>query len=87
MPGRLNMGFMLKTAQADIDWVNETIAYGDSTTTYRLSLLPRKCSSSKKNIWFKFAYRVRHTYHEMHGNSNEDRWYDKHEYIKLKLMG
>ena len=80
------MGFMLKTAQDNIDWVNEPIAYGDNTTKYILSLLPRKCNLSNKNIWFKFAYRVRHTYHEMHGNSNEDRWYDKHEYIKLRLM-
>ncbi len=87
MPGRLDMGYMLKTAKDEIDWVHETIAYGDNSTKYTLSLLPRKCRSSNKNIWFKFAYRVRHTYHEMHGNSNEDRWYDKHEYIKLRLQG
>lgn len=87
MPGRLNMGFMLKTAQDDIDWVNEPIPYGINTTKYRLSLLPRKCNSSHKNIWFKFSYRVRHTYHEMHGSSIEDRWYNKYEYIKLRLQG
>ena len=87
MPGRLDMGFMLKAVEDDIAWVHEPIPHGDNTTKYRLSFLPRKCRSSNKNIWFKFAYRVRHTYNEMHGNSNEDRWYDKHEFLKLKLMG
>ena len=87
MPGRLDMGFMPATTPDDIAWVCKTIAYGDNTTKYRLSLLPRRCNSSNQSIWFKFAYRVRHTYHEMHGNSIEDRWYNKHEYIKLRLQG
>jgi hypothetical protein len=89
MHGPLDMGFMpIKNIDDDIDWIHNTVSYGNRTTKYRLSILPRKCCSSKKNIWFKFAYRVRHS---LHGSFDpyfdEDRWYDKHEYIKLKLMG
>ena len=75
------------TLKDDIDWIHDTVSYGVKYVNYKLSILPRRCNSSKKNIWFKFAYRVRHSFHGWYDHHEEDRWYDKHEYIKLKLMG
>lgn len=52
----------------------------------KFSLLPRKCKVSGKSIWFKFAYRVRHTYMGWDMDENYiDRWYSSTEYIILRL--
>ena len=88
MHGPLDMGWQPKAVSMnDIDWIHETVSYGKKYTEYRLSVWPRKCNSSNKNIWFKFAYRVRHSLYGTFDRFDEDRWYDKHEFLKLKLMG
>ena len=52
----------------------------------KFSLWPRKCRVSGKSIWFKIAYRVRHTYMGYDMDENYiDRWYSSTEYIILKL--
>ena len=75
-------------AISDVRWVDpETkVHHGYKKTTVKLSLLPRVCHYSKTSLWFKLAYRVRHTYYGYNGEStHEDRWYDKNSYIILRL--
>lgn len=91
MHGPLDVGWQPKAmAMSDVDWVNKVHEprWNIVTTSVRVCVWPRNCHSSKKNIWIKKAYRVRHSAprYDME-YYNEDRWYDKHEYIKLKLMG
>ena len=52
----------------------------------KLSLWPRKCKVSGKSIWFKIAYRVRHSYMGWDMDENHiDRWYSSTEYVILRL--
>jgi hypothetical protein len=86
------MGWMPKPAPiSDVNWVKDKSLFytGSVETSYRLSLFPRKCRVSKQSLWLKKAYRVRHTHYSYSGidDSTEDRWYDKKEYFKLRLMG
>jgi len=73
----------------DVEWVhNRCSDWEKITTSYRISIWPRKCNSSKKNIWLKKAYRVRHSDYTYGGQiDHEDRWYTKEEYIMLRLKG
>jgi hypothetical protein len=91
MHGPLDMGWQPKAMPLnDIDWVNKVTEprWDIVTTSFRICIWPRKCHASKKNIWIRRAYRVRHSTprYDME-YYNDDRWYDKHEYLKLKLMG
>ena len=52
----------------------------------KFSLWPRRCKVSGKSIWFRVAYRVRHT--DFGYDMDEyhiDRWYSTPEYIILRL--
>lgn len=63
-----------------------TFLIGTKNIKAKFSLRPRKCNVSGKSIWFKMAYRVRHTYRgwdlDLH---YEDRWYSSTEYVILRL--
>lgn len=73
----------------DVNWVNRTNSkYDLVTTSFRISILPRRCHYSKKFLWLKKSYRVRVSTLNYGGEIyDDDRWYDKHEYIRLRLLG
>ena len=91
MHGQLEMSYGVSAkAISDVQWVNPNneMHHGRKKTSFRLSILPRWCHSSKKSIWFKMGYRVRHIYYGYNGETtHEDRWYSKIEYLKLRIMG
>jgi hypothetical protein len=70
---------------SDANWININPSEKRKMTELKLSIWPRKCNSSKKSIWFKYAYRVR--WFRSFGPEHRDRWYDPSEYIKLRLQG
>ena len=75
---RPKMGYELLN---DVDFLQKS-----NNIKTKLSLLPRKCKVSGKSIWFKLAYRVRHT--DFGWDMDEyhiDRWYSSTEYVILRL--
>lgn len=83
------MGYQPKAPPMnDIDFINIKLSYGTRKTDLKFSIKPRICHASKKSIWLKTAYRVRHA-NRMgdYGFEYDYRWYSKEEYIKLRLMG
>jgi hypothetical protein len=91
MHGPLDMGYQPKSdvpSFSDANWINITPEEKRKLTELKLSIWPRKCNSSKKSIWFKYAYRVRWFARlNDYGIQHSDRWYTKSEYIKLRLLG
>jgi hypothetical protein len=74
----------------DVAWVNKVHKprWDRISTSFRICIWPRKCHSCKKNIWLTKAYRVRHSTPSYNDEYyDDDRWYSKEEYIKLRLMG
>ena len=75
---RPKMGYELLN---DVDFLQKS-----KNIKAKFSLWPRKCKVSGKSIWFKLAYRVRHT--DFGWDMDEyhvDRWYSSPEYIILRL--
>ena len=89
MHGPPDMGWQPKAAPfSDRHWINRTPDSNRKLTELKLSVLPRRCHSSKKSIWLKSAYRVRwFSRLNDYGTEHRDRWYTKSEYIKLRLQG
>ena len=78
------MGYRPRKDQERMDDV--TFLNGTRNIKAKFSLWPRKCRVSGKSIWFRVAYRVRHT--DFGWDMDEyhvDRWYSTPEFIILRL--
>jgi hypothetical protein len=72
------------------NWVSmeNDVGWGGKKVTLEIPIFPRRCSSSKKLLWLIYAYKIKRTYYGFRGEViNETRWYDRGEYIKLRLIG
>lgn len=70
------------------DDMNHATWMDGATIKLKWSLWPRKCYSTGKSIWMTLSYRTRRYFRS--GDIDfitEDRWYDKHEFLLLKLRG
>lgn len=84
MLGQLKMGYRPHRDAERMDDI--TFLQGTKDIKAKFSLWPRKCRVSGKSIWFKIAYRVRHTDFGWDMDEyNIDRWYSTPEYIILRL--
>ena len=56
---------------------------------YQRSVWPRRCCISKQLLWGKTAVRARRLTYGLSGAVEviEDRWYDRDEFLLLKLKG
>jgi hypothetical protein len=58
-----------------------------ATWRKKLSILPRRCATSKELLWFKKAYLGQTTYFGPGDPVVEERWLSDKEYIFKKLKG
>lgn len=64
----------------DKEWLNA------ATAEVKFCLRFRRCCHSNKLLWFRFAYKVYRSFRI--GDNNfitVERWYDRHEFLILKL--
>ena len=64
----------------DVDHVSR------STVELKRSWWPRSCYRSKSLLWFCWAYRARRIITGPGDPIVEDRWYDRNEFLILKLQ-
>ncbi len=64
----------------NLDWIKQVTCY------LSFSLLPRKCAESGKRIWFTKAYTGVGWLMAPGLFMGDRRWFDKNEFIKLKLQ-
>lgn len=68
------------------DEANNATFLDDSIITEEFSLWPRFCHNTDRLIWFKTGIRARRFYHNFQNKLNaEDRWFDRNEFLMLKL--
>lgn len=48
---------------------------------------PRRCFITDKLLWFTYAYRATRAFSGVADTIYEDRWYDKNEFLILRLKG
>lgn len=79
---------MIAPYQIGSDEIAYTTWFDNSVDELKLCLWPRKCHKSKKLLWLTFAYRSRrwHRSGDVHWDT-EDLWFDKNEFLILKLQG
>lgn len=77
---------MFGTGYLSSDRMNDATWLSNAKSELKFCLLPRKCCVTRKTIWLKLAYRSRR--HFRLGDIDfitEDRWYDKIEFLILRL--
>lgn len=68
------------------DEMNNATWLSNAESELKFCLLPKKCSATGKTIWLELAYRSRRRFRS--GDIDyitEDRWYDKIEFLILRL--
>ena len=79
---------MFGTGYRRSDEMNHATWLEHAVIELKLCLWPRRCDVSNKVLWLRFAYRTRRYFRS--GDIDfitEDRWYNKDEFLILKLKG
>ena len=63
------------------------IKHGRIGTQLKFVIFPRRCASSGKYIWLKYAYKETYMYTGPGDPVYEYIWYDKSEYLIARLKG
>ena len=66
---------------SDLDHISRSVVQ------FERSLWPRRCTISNRSLWFRWAYRARRIITGPGDPIVEDRWYDRNEFLILKLKG